>query len=98
MPVQLLAQGHGGERSSGSHGPWSQSAFLRSKLFLMALAEGCVLCPKQGNVSEPEQGLTPLYQLLQSNTSAGRQTGSQECRAWPPSGQAAGEKLTVKAA
>lgn len=28
MLVQLLAQGHGGETSSRSHGPWSQSALL----------------------------------------------------------------------
>ena len=97
MLVQRLAQGHGGDRSSGSHGPWSKSALFGSKSLLLALARGCVLCPKQGNVSEPEQRLIPLYQFPQSNTSARRQTGFQECRAWPRSGQAAGKKLAVKA-
>lgn len=90
MLVQLLAQGHGGERSSRSHGPWSQSALFGSKSLLLALAGGCVLCLKQGNVFVPEQGQTPLYQFPQSNTSARRQMGSQECKAWPCSGQAAG--------
>lgn len=98
MLVQLLAQGHGGERSSRTHGPWSQSALFRSKSLLLDLAGGCVLCPKQGNVSEAEQELTPLYQFPQSNTSARRQTGTQECRTWPRSGQAAGEQLAVKVA
>lgn len=98
MLVQLLAQGHGGETSSRSHGPWSRSALFGSKSLLLALAGGCVLLLKEGNVSEPEQGQTPLYQFPQSNTSARRQMRSQECKAWPRSGQAAREKLAVKAA
>lgn len=49
MLVQLLPQEHGGERSYGTHG---QSALLGFKSLLLTLAGGCVLCPKQGYVSE----------------------------------------------
>lgn len=63
MLVQQLVQGHGGDRSSESHGPLSQSALFGSKSLLLALARGCVLCLKQGKVSEPEQRLIPLCQF-----------------------------------
>lgn len=64
----------------------------------LALAGGCVLCPKHGNVSKPEQDLILLRWFPQSKISARRQTGSQEHRAWPCSRQADGEKLAVNAA
>lgn len=83
MLVQLLTQGLAGQKSSDSHSPYRLSALL-APIISLGLVGGCVLCPKQGNLSSPEQGPILLLSFRQSKISARRQTGSLEHRALGP--------------
>lgn len=67
MLVQLLAQGYDGVTLG--------VMALEANLLILGPDHSClgksyVLCLEEENVSEPEQRLTPLYQLPQSNTSS----------------------------